>query len=102
MKVEPEVKVVESVRPTPEDFKAEAEHRRVLAGHAVSLLNNHIGQFGWRCISPADESWKGNPADQPDAIAELPGEIREPLVNAMANAASFLSRVFNEDLKDHR
>jgi len=71
--------------------------RESIVEHAVAILNHHAPCFGTRAAvrDPDDEAWRiATPA--PECIDSLPAEVREPLILAMANAAKFLARVFEE------
>lgn len=79
------------------DEKA-ASHRAVMAGHAISLLNNHIMRYGWRDARESSESWKGDPLQAPDAMHDVPPAIRKPLEDALAKAALFLAATFGGEI----
>jgi hypothetical protein len=62
--------------------------RCAMTGHAINLLNNHAGVFGFG----QDRETYNDQA--PDATNSLPEDVRDALVDAMEAAAQFLTREF--------
>lgn len=64
------------------------ECRCAMTGHAIAILNNHAGVFGF---GQDRELYKDQGADATDS---LPEDVRDALVRAMEAAAKFLTREF--------
>jgi hypothetical protein len=64
-----------------------------IVGHAVTLINNHVGWMGQR-VRGKDEDEDFRPKD--DVFFEvLPPEVRESVLAAIVSAARLLKRSFD-------
>lgn len=84
---------VDEVAPATSPATAPPNPDPAIIGHAVALINNHVGWMGQR-VRGKDEDEDFRPKD--DVFFEvLPDEVREAVLDAIVSAARLLKRSFD-------